>query len=421
MIGLAPSARAARELQDGSGIGSTTIARHRVEQRPITATTLVVIDEAAMAGTRDVAALIDQATSVGAKVVFVGDHHQLPEVAAGGAFRAALDTLGDRVVELTVNRRQTARWEQAALDELRCGDVPTAFAAYRDTAGSSSPTHPTTSTPSSSPTGTPPAATGDTLLLAGTRAEARLLNRYARDILAANGELDLDHEIEFAGRGLHRRRPRRARAATTLDQHLTRARPSPSTTACAAPSLSSPRTHDRHDHGGEQVVLDRDYLDRGWVDHAYAVTIHKAQGVTCDYVFVVGPAGLYREGAYVALSRARYTSLALRHQPPSRRHRRTHRHGIPLPTEPVPDPEAELLARLQQRRQEPRHHRRPSADSRRTRRHVPAPELRRRARHAAAAEHDCGAQNPAEHASRLDAASPPLPRRHRPTSPCRRP
>ena len=53
---------------------------------------------------------------------------------------------------------------------------------------------------------------------------------------------------------------------------------------------------------GDDVVLDLGYLERGWVDHAYAVTIHKAQGATCDIVFVVGPAGLYREGAYVAMS-----------------------------------------------------------------------------------------------------------------------
>ena len=201
VIGLAPSARAARELQEGAGIVSTTIARHRVEQRAITATTVVVVDEAAMAGTRDLAAVVDQAATIGAKVVLVGDHHQLPEVAAGGAFRAALDTLGDRVVELTVNRRQQNVWEQDALDQLRCGDVPTAFAAYRehgrviitDTRDDLhaivlADWHTTRSE-------------GSTLLLAGTRSQARLLNRYARQMLAATGELDVDDEITFAGRG----------------------------------------------------------------------------------------------------------------------------------------------------------------------------------------------------------------------------
>ena len=98
---------------------------------------------------------------------------------------------------------------------------------------------------------------------------------------------------------------------------------------------------------GEEVVLDRRYLDHGWVDHAYAVTIHKAQGVTCDHVFVVGPDGLYREGAYVALSRARHQARLYVTSAQAAGIDERHQDGIPLPTEPDPDPEAELLARLQ--------------------------------------------------------------------------
>ena len=407
VIGLAPSARAARELQDGAGIDSTTIARHLVEQRTITATTVVVVDEAAMAGTRDVAAVIDQATIVGAKVVLVGDHHQLPEVSAGGAFRAALDTLGDRVVELTINRRQKHEWEQAALDQLRNGDVPTAFAAYLEhgrvvIADEPDDLHAivlgdwnTTRT------------TGTTLLLAGTRAEARVLNRYARDILAANGELDIDHQIEIAGRhyavGDHvvlcRNDPRQhlASGETFAVDNGMRGTITDVSSDCMSITITS----------GEQVVIDRDYLDRGWVDHAYAITIHKAQGVTCDHVLVVGPAGLYREGAYVALSRARDTAHLYVTTEDAAGLDERHQHGIPLPTEQLPDPQAELMARLQQSAaknlviiDDP--------DARRVAElveQVPAPELLRRARHAAAAEHDCGLQDPAELRAELDAAT----------------
>jgi conjugative relaxase-like TrwC/TraI family protein len=53
VIGLAPSARAARELNAGSGIRSTTIARHLVEQRTIDATTLVVVDDLVLLGADD--------------------------------------------------------------------------------------------------------------------------------------------------------------------------------------------------------------------------------------------------------------------------------------------------------------------------------------------------------------------------------
>jgi hypothetical protein len=62
------------------------------------------------------------------------------------------------------------------------------------------------------------------------------------------------------------------------------------------------------------------------------MTVHKSQGATCDTVFVVGPAGLYREAAYVALSRARHgatlyaTSTEIA-EPAERDHAR----GLPLP------------------------------------------------------------------------------------------
>jgi ATP-dependent exoDNAse (exonuclease V) alpha subunit len=41
------------------------------------------------------------------------------------------------------------------------------------------------------------------------------------------------------------------------------------------------------------------------LEHAYALTCHKAQGQTLDRVLVVGSSALTRETAYVALSRGR--------------------------------------------------------------------------------------------------------------------
>jgi DNA polymerase III gamma/tau subunit len=47
--------------------------------------------------------------------------------------------------------------------------------------------------------------------------------------------------------------------------------------------------------------------DYGHLDHGYAATIHKAQGVTVDRVHVLATPGLDRHAAYVALSRHRET------------------------------------------------------------------------------------------------------------------
>ena len=53
------------------------------------------------------------------------------------------------------------------------------------------------------------------------------------------------------------------------------------------------------------VTLPSMYLDAGHVTHGYAMTIHKAQGLTVDRAFVLGTDDLYREMGYVAMSRGR--------------------------------------------------------------------------------------------------------------------
>ena len=68
------------------------------------------------------------------------------------------------------------------------------------------------------------------------------------------------------------------------------------------------------DHGTLTVRLDRDpetrelpswYIDQGHLDYGYALTGHKAQGVTTDRTFTVITGGTDREWAYVAMSRGR--------------------------------------------------------------------------------------------------------------------
>ena len=89
---------------------------------------------------------------------------------------------------------------------------------------------------------------------------------------------------------------------------------------------------------GEYVMLERSYVERGWVDHAYALTIHKAQGITCDHVLIVGPAGLCREGIYVALSRARLSAWIYATTAQVGELDQRHDAGIPLPAEARHDP-----------------------------------------------------------------------------------
>jgi AAA domain/TrwC relaxase len=133
VIGCSLAARAARQLQDNAGIPAATIDRllgdlDRTNAAGMDRRTVIVVDEAAMVGTRKLARLLARAEATQSKVVLVGDPCQLPEIDAGGAFRSLQHRLGaSRLLE---NRRQTQTWERDALAELRAGDTDSAVDAY---------------------------------------------------------------------------------------------------------------------------------------------------------------------------------------------------------------------------------------------------------------------------------------------------
>ena len=80
--GAAPSARAAHELESGAHIVSSTIHRllgswSRGFDLP-DARTLLVVDEAAMAGIRDLETVVTRTVGAGGRVLLVGDHRHSP-------------------------------------------------------------------------------------------------------------------------------------------------------------------------------------------------------------------------------------------------------------------------------------------------------------------------------------------------------
>ncbi|HEY2223750.1 MobF family relaxase [Actinomycetospora sp.] len=101
-------------------------------RRPLGSRDLIVVDEASMSSTADLAAISTAAARAGAKVVYVGDPHQLDAVGAGGLFSHLVETLpGDQVHTLDQPHRFTNGWEAEASLQLRAGDVR-AVEAYAD-------------------------------------------------------------------------------------------------------------------------------------------------------------------------------------------------------------------------------------------------------------------------------------------------
>ena len=132
IVGASLAARAAAGLQEATGIASATITCLIGESREgggLAHGSIVVVDEAAMVGTRQLAAIVNLVQQAEGKLILIGDDRQLPEIDAGGLFVALANRLP--TVTLTDNIRQHEPWERAALAELRDGSVDRAIDAYR--------------------------------------------------------------------------------------------------------------------------------------------------------------------------------------------------------------------------------------------------------------------------------------------------
>jgi conjugative relaxase-like TrwC/TraI family protein len=300
VVGVALAARAAVELQAGAGIPSSTVDRLLADlERPgplsgLAPGTVVVVDEAGMLGTRKLARLLDHAEAWGAAVVLVGDPRQLPEVAAGGAFSALARALP--VSELKDNRRQAEAWERLALSELRSGSVAEALSAYeRSGRLRLAPSADASREAMVDAWWASRRAGEDAMMYALHRADVDDLNARARARLEAAGELGSER-AEAAGREF----AVGDRVMCLRNDYRLGVRNG---------MVGSVASVDQGDVLlAEGTHLPASYLEAGHLTHAYASTVHKAQGATVDRAYLLGSDQLYREAGYVGMSRGRLSN-----------------------------------------------------------------------------------------------------------------
>ncbi|MBJ7442270.1 MAG: Ti-type conjugative transfer relaxase TraA, partial [Sphingopyxis sp.] len=300
--GAALSGIAAEGLEHGSGIASRTIAslEHGWAQGRDLLTTrdVLVIDEAGMVGTRQMERVLSHAADVGAKVVLVGDPQQLQSIEAGAAFRAIHERHGG--AEITEVRRQQADWQREATRELATGRTGEAIRAYDD-AGMVHPAATREAARAELVDGWDrdrQARPGDTrIILTHTNDEVRALNDAARDRMRAAGELGSDVAVKVE---------RGDRVFASGDRIIflrnERSLEVKNGTLGVVEQVDARRMTVRTDDGRSVAFDLKDYAH---VDHGYAATIHKAQGMTVDRTHVLATPGMDSHSAYVALSRHR--------------------------------------------------------------------------------------------------------------------
>ena len=300
--GAALSGIAAENLEGGSGIASRTIAslEHSWarDRDRLTAHDMLVIDEAGMIGSRQLGRVLAEAAGAGAKVVMVGDVQQLQSIEAGAAFRLLAERHG--AAEIGEVRRQTTPWMRDATRAFATGRTGEALDTYSQ-AGMVHAANTRDAARSALIEGWDAerraAPTASRIILTHTNKEVEMLNHAARQKLAEQGELGRDVAVQTE-RGERQFADRDRILFLKNERELGVKNGTLGTIEKAATDSLAVRLDD-----GRRVSVDlKSYAH---VDHGYAATVHKTQGMTVDRTHVLATPGLDAHATYVAMSRHR--------------------------------------------------------------------------------------------------------------------
>ena len=271
-------------LESGSGIASRTIAsmEHGWGQGRdmLTSHDVLVIDEA------------------GAKVVLVGDPQQLQSIEAGAAFRSIHERHGG--AEIGEVRRQREDWQRDATRDLATGRTGAAIHVYdRHDMVHEAQTREQARDELIDRWDRDRQAAPDSsrIILTHTNAEVRELNEAARDRMREAGDLgeDVRVTVERGDRNF-------ATGDRVMFLQNERGLGFKNGTHGTIEQVSTQSITVQTDDG-RSIAFDLKDYDR--IDHGYAATIHKAQGMTVYRTHVLATPGLDAHGSYVALSRHR--------------------------------------------------------------------------------------------------------------------
>jgi hypothetical protein len=262
---------------------------------------LVIVDEAGLAGTLALDALVRDAADAGGKVLLVGDGAQLSSIEAGGAFAMLVRDRPD-APELTQVRRFQHEWERDASIQLRAGN-PAAIDMYtaHDRVRSGARDAMLDALYQAWRNDVRQGLTS--LMIAGDRESVAELNLRARADRVLAGDVK-EACVDIAGGGvagvgdrvITRENNRRLTAGRSwvkngdawIVEHINRD--------------GSLKAHRESGHG--HVVIPAGYV-RSHVELGYAATAFRAQGRTVDTAHALIGNATTREALYVAATRGR--------------------------------------------------------------------------------------------------------------------
>ncbi len=317
--GAALSGKAAEGLEEASGVGSRTLAswEHgwKAGRGELGPKDVMVIDEAGMVGSRQLARFVAETERTGAKLVMVGDQEQLQAIGAGAPFRAIAERVG--FAELQDIRRQREDWQRKASGNLarhRTSEGLSAYAERGDVRFSETRDAARAAIVADYMADAAERSEGSRVAMAHRRVDVRALNADIRAARQDAGELargegdqgQLGREHVFqTNDGKRSFAPGDRVVFLENNRELGVKNGMLGTVVSVEPDRITARPDGLARAGGEQRTVSWATSDYAAFDHGYATTIHKTQGATVDRAFVMASGTMDRHLTYVSMTRHR--------------------------------------------------------------------------------------------------------------------